>query len=225
MRQTRTQLTLNWILLTVAVAVSGIGVATGQPVLNILLQAGWLGVLAIVQIRRLSRIRPEQTDPAAAVGTLLAHWQYSPEAWTAFVERQYRRTQAKTARPALLLLLLLAFPLLGLAAAGPGFAAVAGTGLIIVIFLAAWIWIGRSRARRNMLRSAPESWIGSDGMYQCGLFTPWRGADRKFGGARIEGGELVFSLEIRGRNREVRALVPAGRESEAETMARDLTTR
>ena len=122
---------------------------------------------------------------SAVIANPWVHWQYTPEIWAQWAMNQKQWEEAQEGpwrwKSAFLLILFCAVLfVLGAFLSGGSFlenAIITGglIGLIILLVLLAW-WFKRTnfdRRYRRLLEAAPEAWLGDEGLFCNGAYTPW----------------------------------------------------
>ena len=200
----------------------------GMPILAVLLRFGPAAMVALLWLARLNPDDPVLPyAPIPAVETSLAHWSFSPEQWSAYIDRCCARQPETTGNRLAVMFLavvfgaFLAFLVYHIAGAGwPTLTIGLPVGLTVTIGL----WPTAKRKREWLLRMAPEVWIGRDGLLLFGKYTAWFGPDTFLKAAQIDSGELAFDLRSRETGAgQIRVPIPPGEENAAAQVALKLT--
>jgi hypothetical protein len=159
-----------------------------------------------------------------------AHWQLTPAERERFVTGERTRSHGEARRYLLYSLGLAIFGALLMWAytetatgAAIGFGVLGAAGLLVV--LTTWLW-GGARPRREAT-NLDDIYLGDLGIYHLGRYMPVRGFNLFLTRTDYQPGDPpVLHFEVGSRTQhgsvrtnEVRVLVPAGREAEAEALA------
>lgn len=157
-----------------------------------------------------------------------AHWQYSPDEWHSFTEKEWARRQRKAK---LMPLQALAACLLGglllawkkadvTATEGLLIGGVIGVPIGLLVGVIAYL-MGKATYQKR-LEGPGDVYIGPKGVYQHGSYSTWGGYGLTLDNVKFEAGDpSVVHFEIkglRGATEEVRVAVPCGHEKEAEEL-------
>ena len=131
------------------------------------------------------RARRLDLGMSAVIAAPWAHWQYTPAQWESWAKSQRAWEQsssgALTWRKSLLLLLIcMALFVFGALFSGAGLrenvAIVAGLSAFLMLLLIGANWFGSTsyeRRYRRLLAAPPESWLGDEGLFCNGEYSPW----------------------------------------------------
>jgi len=170
-----------------------------------------------------------------------AHWQYSPENWAEWAENQRAWEIAQEGPWSWKGVLGFTFLCAALFALGALFtggsleenAIIVGglTGFVILLALVAY-WFkctNFDRRYRRLLAASPETWLGDEGIFCNGAYTPWTLSGRyllKANAAMDQPARLVFVFESfnGSSSREItqRVLIPDGSIAELPTLQQKL---
>lgn len=176
-------------------------------------------------------------DGTLTGGNLLAHWTYSPQEWSQFVQSETARNKSANILVLCVLGLVFLFIIVrALLAARSGGGAI---GLLIsfVIFggimLFVW-WFSNAEMRNLKARNTGEAFISPTGLMLNDRYYPWNVMGTSLTGVYYEQGNpnaLLFKYQQWGAqnvgstaipakyNKSVRVPVPMGREGEAQNIA------
>ena len=177
-------------------------------------------------------------DAMVAGENLLAHWTYSPQEWSQYVQSEI--TRGKTARTIVLLVMLVAFgiiviPFLSAASRSRGTFLVPLMTLIITFAgIGLFVWrIATGDVRRLKAQSTGKAFIGATGLLLNDRYYPWNVIGTSLTGVSYEPGNpnvVCFKyLKSSARSvggqampdkyeKSVRVPVPIGHEEEAQSL-------
>lgn len=169
-------------------------------------------------------------------GNLLAHWTYSPQEWSQFVQSETARNRSGNLAVLCILGLVFLFIIVRalLAARSGGGAIVLLISLVIFggIMLFVW-WFSNAEMRNLKARTTGEAYISPTGLLLNDRYYPWNAAGIRLKSVSYEQGNpnaLLFKYQQWGAQnvggtaiptryeKSVRVPVPMGREAEAQNL-------
>lgn len=238
----KTSLIVSIVLLIVAL-VMGLGSHWSNPLSVLLATVGGMGLISGIiglfsygkQAATIDEMFKQAGSPEAmlAGGNLLAHWTYSPQEWSQFVQSEIARNRSANLLVLCILGLVFLFILIFLSAKGGAESLLMGLIFFAVVGSFSW-WFATAEMRNLKAQSSGEAFISKTGLLLNDRYYPWNVMGMSLTGVFYEQGNpnvVLFKYEqlgaygaggafnVSSNERSVRVPVPVGREVEAQNLA------